>query len=151
MSHAYVRAQMRAVAQAVLVPVGFEWVESINFASLAKALPGKWFSMEFVVGDESRAALGVPTLMREQGTAVVQIFCEQQIGDAPVIAGSDILRDALTNWADATGQLRVVDCAPAIEMNSGDFRGAFFGVFVSVRYQFDRLVNESPILERARA
>lgn len=145
MSHAYVREQFRSATRAVLEPLGFAWFESINFASLAKSLPPNWFTMEFIVGDEARAALGVPTLMREQGTAAVQIFSKQQTTDALATSAVDAVRDALTNWADVTGQLRVLDCTPAMEMDSGDFRGAFYGLLVSVRYQFDRLVDESPI------
>jgi hypothetical protein len=145
MSHSYVRAQFRAAAQQVLGPLGFEWVESINLASPAKDLPARWFTMEFIVGDEARAALGVPSLMREQGNAAIQIFSEQQITDNTAMQAADVARDAFTNWADVTGQLRVTDCAPGIEMDSGDLRGAFFGVLVSIHYLFDRLVNESPI------
>jgi hypothetical protein len=145
MSSTHVREQFRTAAQAVLTPAGFEWVESINAAALAKALPHRWFTLEFFIADEARAALGVPSLMRESGTAAVQMFTEQNITDMPATQAADIVRDAFTNWADATGQLRVVDCAPAVDMDSGDFRGAFYGVFVSVRYLFDRFVNESPI------
>jgi hypothetical protein len=146
MSHSTVRAEFRTAARAVLEPLGFDFVESINFAALAKALPHRWFTLEFIVGDDARASLGVPTLMREQGSVAIQIFSEQQTTDAAATQAADAVRDAFTNWADASGQLRVLDCAPPIEMDSGDFRGAFFGVLVSVRYQFDRLVNESPIV-----
>lgn len=125
MSHHYVREQFRAAAQQVLVPLGFEWVESINLASPSKDLPPKWFTVEFVVGDESRAALGVPALMREQGNAALQIFTQQQITDDTAMQAADDVRDEFTNWADVTGQLRVVDCAPAVEMDGGDVRGAY--------------------------
>lgn len=145
MSHAHVREEFRTAAKAVLEPAGFEFVESINLAASAKALPGKWFTLEFIVGDESRASLGVPSLMREQGTAAVQIYSEQQITDLVATQAADSVRDAFTNWADASGQLRVIDCAPSVDIDSGDFRGAFYGVFVSVRYLFDRFVDVSPI------
>ena len=141
----YVREQFRAASKTVLEAAGYEFVESINVASLAKSLPVKWYTLEFIVGDESRAALGVPSLMREQGTCAVQIFSEQHITDAAATQAADMVRDAFTNWADASGHLRVIDCAPAVDIDSGDFRGAFYGVFVSVRYLFDRLVNQSPI------
>jgi hypothetical protein len=146
MSHTYVREQFRAASMEVLEPVGFAWVESINFAALSKELPPRWFTLEFMVADEFRAALGVPALMRETGSAAVQVFSEQQITDVAATQAADLVRDAFTNWKDGTGQLRVMDCAPAVDVDSGDFRGAFYGVYISVRYQFDRLVDESPIV-----
>jgi hypothetical protein len=145
MSHAHVREEFRTAARALLEPAGFVFFESINFATQSKSLPPHWFTLEFIVGDEGRAALGVPSLMREQGTVAVQIYSEQQVTDAATTQAADMVRDAFTNWADATGQLRVIDCAPAVDIDGGDFRGAFYGVFVSVRYLFDRLVNQSPI------
>jgi hypothetical protein len=146
MSHTYVREQFRAASKIVLEPVGFAWVESINFAALSKDLPSKWFTLEFMIADEFRAALGVPALMRETGAAAVQVFSEQQTTDAQATQAADIVRNAFANWKDVTGQLRVVDCAPAVDIDSGDFRGAFYGVYISVRYQFDRFVDESPIV-----
>lgn len=144
-SAAYVREQFRAAAAAVLVPLGFAWFESMNVAQRTQNLPARWFTLDFSAADESRAALGVPALMREQGSVVVQIFTEQQITDDSATAAADAVRDAFTNWADVTGQLRVMECLPAVDVDSGDLRGAFYSVFASVRYQFDRLVAGSSI------
>ena len=141
MTRAYVREQLRAQAITIMESLGFAWFESINQATQSKTLPAKWATMEFSISDDVRAALGKPTLMRENGTASVQIFTEQQTTDAVATQAADALRDAFTNWADTTGQLRINDCAPAVDLDSGDFRGAFYGVFVSVRYQYDRFVN----------
>lgn len=145
MSANYVREQFRAAAQAVLVPLGFAWFESVNLAQKSGDLPLKWFTLDFAVADESRASLGVPSLMREQGTAALQIFIEQQTTDNDATSAADMARDAFTNWADVTGNLRVLECMPPADMDGGDLRGAFYGVFVGVHYAFDRLVPESTI------
>jgi len=147
MSHAYVRAQFRAAAQLVLPPLGFAWFESLNLAHRTQDLPRRWYSMEFLAGDDGRAALGVPSLFRETGTCSVQIYTEQQITDEIATEGAEALRDAFANWHDVSGHLRVTECEPTTDVDGGDFRGSFYGIAVGLRYSFDRFVNHSPILE----
>lgn len=150
MTHAAVRAEFRAAVQLVLVPLGFAWFESLNHAERTANLPKRWYTLEFLSGDDQRASLGVPTLMRETGSCVVQIYTEQQITDVAATSAADQVREVFTNWRTAFG-LRVLECSPPSDLDGGDFRGSFYGVGVDVRYQFDRFVGASPLVTTSRA
>ena len=138
MSSAYVREQFRAKV-ATALPPPWAYVESINWAVNAESLPLRWYTLDFPPADEQRVALGSPGLFRESGAPLVMIFTEQQLGDSIAADAAELVRDALVNWHDDTGQLRVLACAPPNDLDGGDFRGAWYGQSVDVRYQFDRL------------
>ena len=138
MSAAYVRQEIRAkVATALPAPWGF--VESINLAANAETLPSRWYTLDFPPASDQRIALGSPGLFRESGGPVVFVFTEQQLGDAAAAEAAELVRGALVNWHDETGHLRVLACGPPTDLDGGDFRGAWYGQSVEVRYEFDRL------------
>ena len=140
MSTLAVRDAFRAQLSTMLVPEGFEYIESINRAESTKTLPLKWYTLDFMASDDNRAALGVPTLFRESGRVVVVIMTPQQQLDSEALAAAEIVRNAMCNWFDATGQLRVQSAQPPIDLDGGDFRGAFYGITVDLLYQYDRIV-----------
>lgn len=138
MSSAYVRQEFRAKL-AALLPSPWEFIESINVVADRESLPARWYTLDFPPADEQRISLGTPGLYRETGAPLVFVFTEQALGDAIAAAAAELVRDALINWTDASGQLRVLACAPPSELDGGDFRGAWYGQTIDVRYQFDRL------------
>jgi hypothetical protein len=137
MSAAYVREQFRTVL-AGLLPAPWAYVESINNAVDAETLPPQWFTVEFTPADDQRISLGEPGLYRETGAPLVLLFTEHQIGDAEALSGAELVRAGLVNFTDPTGHLRVLACGPPTELDGGDFRGAWYGQSVDVRYQYDR-------------
>jgi hypothetical protein len=138
MSSEYVRAQFRTVL-ALALPPPWEFIESINLADEREELPLQWFTVAFGLASEDAISLGTPSLWRETGSPLVVLFTEQQIGDATALAAAELLRAALLHFVDDTGQLRVLACSPPMELDGGDFRGAWYRQGVEVRYQFDRL------------
>jgi hypothetical protein len=139
MSGAYVREQIRAQV-ATALPAPWMYVESINQAQDARTLPSQWYTLDFPPADDQRISLGVPALYRESGVPVVSIFTAQQLGDALAVNAAELVRQALLSWQhDATGHLRVLACGPPAELDGGDFRGAWYGQSVDVRYEFDRI------------
>jgi hypothetical protein len=139
MSAANVRDAFRAALAPLLVPAGFAFIESINKAETTKSLPDKWFTLDFLATDDSRAALGVPTLFRESGRCTVLIFTPHNIFDTDAVAAAEIVRAAMCNWFDSTGQIRVLAAQPPTDLDGGDFRGSFYGITVDLTYQADRL------------
>lgn len=139
MSSPQVRSAFRERVQSLLA--GFTYVESINRAEPPKDLPAQWYTLDFIGAVDERIALGRPSLFRESGDAIVALFSAQQIGDGPVTDAAQTLRDLMANWRDDTGQLRVQDVGPPLDLDGGDFRGAWYAVTVDVRYTFDRFVS----------
>lgn len=137
MSSEAVRAAFRAKVATLLEPQ-FVWQESVNVARESKALPMRWYTLDFIIADMQRISLGRPSLMRESGSVRVMIYTEQQIGDVPATAAALTIFGALCNWE--SGHLRVLDAAPPNDMDGGDMRGAWFAQSVDTRYQFDSLV-----------
>lgn len=140
MSSRAVREAFRTQVAALLQPA-FAYVESVNVATQSKALPARWYTLDFLAADDARMSLGRPTLFRESGSVVVMIFTEQQIGDAEGTTAADTVRAALCNWDALNGALRVLQCAPPSDMDGGDIRGAWYALSIDTRYQFDRLAD----------
>ena len=139
MSAASVRSAFRDAVSTLLVAQGFAFVESVNQAESTKNLPDKWYTLDFFASDDQRIALGIPALFRESGRVTVLIFTPQQIFDTDAVAAAEIVRAAMCNWFDDTGQIRVLAAQPPIDLDGGDFRGSFYGITVDLAYQFDRL------------
>jgi len=139
MSSAYVRDSFRTKVATLLVAEGFEFIETINLAESTGELPPKWFTLDFLPADDTRMSLGVPALFRETGAVTLAIFTPQHERDTEAIAAADVVRSALCNWIDTTGNLRVHDAQPPADLDGGDFRGSFYGVTVDIRYSFDRI------------
>ena len=144
MSSASVRELLRARIDGLLAPQSFIYVESINRATAASLLPPQWYTLDFAPAGDERMSLGVPTLFRESGTASVLLFTEQQKGDAPATSAAELLRNSMANFRerDAAGAFHVLDASPPNDLDGGDFRGAWYGMSVEIRYQFDRFVGE---------
>jgi len=138
MSAQAVRTAFRDALSPLLVPDGFEFVESINKAETTKTLPTKWYTLDFLPSDDSRAALGVPALFRESGRVTVLIFTAQNIFDTDAVAAAEVVRAAMCNWFDSTGNIRVNAAQPPVDLDGGEFRGSFYGITVDLLYQFDR-------------
>ena len=146
MSSDYVRTMFREAVEDLLTSYAFTFIETINRARAASELPIRWYTLDFPAASSQRIGLGVPSLFRESGSAIVILFTEQQITDATVTAAAEVIREQLTNWRDASGQLRVLDAGPPSDLDGGDFRGAWYGVGVDLRYQFDHFVGASGVL-----
>jgi len=140
MSSEAVRAAFRTRVATLLEPQ-FTWQESVNIASESKTLPMRWYTLDFIVADIQRIALGRPSLMRESGSVRVMIYTEQQIGDTPASAAAFTIFNALCNWSELGGHLRVMDAAPPNDMDGGDIRGAWYAQSVDTRYQYDSFVT----------
>jgi hypothetical protein len=141
MSADYVREAFREVVPPLLTGAGFTFFESVNEAHATKELPPRWFTLDFTPNDDAPAALGQPQLFRESGACTIAIFTAQDIQDATAVDAAEIVRQALVHYtkADVTGNfLRVLDCSPPTDADGGDFRGAWYVITVTVRYQFDR-------------
>lgn len=138
MSAAAVRQAFRAQVSTLLGVDGFAYVESVNQAEATKDLPLKWFTLDFLPGDDTRISLGIPALFRESGRVVVLIFTPQQQLDTDGVDAAEVVRAAMANWFDATGMIRVQAAGPPTDLDSGDFRGSFYGITVDLLYQFDR-------------
>lgn len=141
MSAQAVREAFRAAVSPLLVPDGFEYIESVNRAEATKSLPLKWYTLDFLPSDDSRAALGVPSLFRESGRCVVVIMTPQDQLDSEALAAAEVVRAAMCNWFDESGQIRVQAAQPPNDLDGGDFRGAFYGITVDLLYTFDRLAS----------
>jgi hypothetical protein len=138
-SAAAVRAAFRDQVSGLLVPFGYEFVESINRAETTKTLPDYWYTLDFLPASDNRISLGVPALFRETGRVAVAIFNPQQTQDTAGIDAAEIVRAAMANWFDATGAIRVLTAQPPTDLDGGDFRGSYYGVTVDLLYQFDRM------------
>jgi hypothetical protein len=139
MSTEYVRAQFRAVLANAL-PLPWVFVESINTAYGEAELPVQWVTLDFPPVDEQRISLGSPGLFRESGAPQLLIFTAQQLGDGLAVQAAEQLRTVFLNWKhDASGHLRVLSCSPPQDLDGGDFRGAWFGESVDIRYEFDSI------------
>ena len=139
MSSSYVRDEFRTKVSGLLTAQGFAFVETINLAEATADLPARWYTLDFLPADDARLSLGVPTLFRETGAVMIAIFSPQNETDNDAVTAADVVRSAMCNWVDATGNLRVQDAQPPQDLDGGDFRGSFYGVTVDVRYTFDRI------------
>lgn len=138
MSAAHVREAFRAQLSGLLGPEGFAYVESVNQAEATRDLPPNWYTLDFFPGDDSRITLGLPALFRESGRITVLIFTPQQQLDTVAVSAAEVIRAAMANWFDPTGMLRVLAAQPPTDLDSGDFRGSFYGITVDLLYTFDR-------------
>jgi hypothetical protein len=138
MSSEYVREQFRTLLAGALPPP-WQWLDSINRAEAREDLPPQWFSVQFNTAQDDPISLGRPALWRETGAPLVVLFTEQQIGDAIALEAAELLRAAVLHFVDVTGHMRILACSPPVEIDGGDFRGAWYRQGVEVRYQFDRL------------
>lgn len=138
MSAQVVREAFRQKIAGLLGGEGFDFFESINLAHSTKDLPPRWYTLDFVPSDDSRISLGVPALFRESGIVTVAVFSEQNIEDANAVAAAEVIRAQMCNWFDDSGQIRVLEAQPPVDLDGGDFRGAFYGITVDLRYQYDR-------------
>ena len=139
MSAATVREAFRAKLSTLLVPDGFEFVESINRAESTKTLPPNWYTLDFLPSSDNRISLGVPALFRESGRCMVAIFTPHQTLDQSAVDAAELVRAEMANWHDPTGAVRVVTAQPPTDLDGGDFRGSYYGITVDLIYQFDRL------------
>jgi hypothetical protein len=142
MSAEAVREAFRQKIAGMLEPDGFTYFETINEATSSKELPPRWYTLDFIPADDSRISLGIPALFRESGTVLVAIFTAQQIEDTTAVAAAETVRTELANWqvTSALGQyLRVLEAGPPNDLDGGDFRGAWYGITVDLRYTFDRM------------
>lgn len=140
MSGAFVREQLRTRV-AALAPPGFVYVESVNLATPSKVLPPLHYSLDFPPATDERIALGMPGLYRESGTPSVQFFVAPQTGDVDACTAAESVRAGLIDWADATGQLRVLSVGPPNDIDGGDFRAGFYAMGIDVQYTYDHLEN----------
>lgn len=138
MSANAVRDAFRAALSSLLVPSGFAFIESINLAESTRDLPSQWYTLDFAPATDNRISLGQPTLFREQGRVSVLIFTPHQTQDAAGVTAAEVVRQAMANWVDPTGMIRVESAQPAADMDGGDFRGSFYGIAVDLFYAFDR-------------
>jgi hypothetical protein len=138
MSASVVREAFRQKIAGLLGAEGFAFFESINLAHSTKELPPRWYTLDFVPSDDARVALGIPALFRESGIVTVAVFSEQQVEDTDAVAAAEIIRAQMCNWFDPSGYIRVLEAQPPSDLDGGDFRGAFYGITVDLRYQYDR-------------
>lgn len=139
MSADRVRDAFRAALSGLLVPEGFEFVESINHAETTKTLPDNWYTLDFLPASDSRISLGVPALFRETGRCMVAIFTPHQTLDQSAVDAAEVVRAAMANWFDPSGSVRVLTAQPPTDLDGGDFRGSYYGITVDLLYQFDRM------------
>jgi hypothetical protein len=138
MSANAVRDVFRAALSTLLVPDGFQYVESVNLAENTRDLPNKWYTLDFLPSTDNRISLGVPALFREQGRVAVAIFTPQQTEDDDAVTAAEIVRQQMAQFRDPTGMIRVDSAQPATDLDGGDFRGSFYGITVDLLYSFDR-------------
>jgi hypothetical protein len=138
MSAAIVREAFRQKIAGLLTAQGYEFFESVNLATSTKELPPRWYTLDFVPSDDARISLGQPALFRESGQVTVAVFSEQNVEDSNAVAAAEIIRSQMCNWFDPTGAIRVLEAQPPTDADGGDFRGAFYGINVDLRYQYDR-------------
>ena len=138
MSAALVREAFRAQVDGLLAGEGYAFFESINKATATKDLPSRWYTLDFIPSDDTRISLGQPALFRETGLVTVAVFSEHNVEDADAVAAAEVVRAQMCNWFDTSGHIRVTEAQPPTDLDGGDFRGAFYGITVDLRYQFDR-------------
>jgi len=68
----------------------------------------------------------------------VAIYTPHQTEDTAGVDAAEKVRAAMCHWHDATGMLHVQSAQPPMDIDSGDFRGAFYGIAVDLVYQFNR-------------
>ena len=138
MSAAVVREAFRAKINGLLAGEGYEFFESVNLAHSTKDLPPRWYTLDFVPSDDTRLSLGTPALFRENGLVTVAVFSQQNVEDSDAVAAAEIVRAQMCNWFDDSGHIRVTEAQPPTDLDGGDFRGAFYGITVDLRYNYDR-------------
>jgi hypothetical protein len=138
MSAAAVREAFRDKIAGLLASEGYAFFESVNLASSTKDLPSRWYTLDFVPSDDARMSLGSPALFRESGLVTVAVYSEHNVEDADAVAAAEIIRAQMCNWFDASGHIRVTEAQPPADLDGGDFRGAFYGITVDLRYNYDR-------------
>jgi hypothetical protein len=133
-----VRTAFRAKVAGLLAPDGFAYFESVNRAESTQHLPPNWYTLEFPPASDTPISLGRPTRFRESGQCRVAIYTPHQTEDTAGVDAAEKVRAEMSAWFDPTGMLHVLSAQPPMDIDSGDFRGSFYGIAVDLVYQFDR-------------
>lgn len=135
MSSAFVRKAIYAALPAELP--GMSFVPTLNVWCHQENLPADgWYSVDFAAVEDVRTSLGTPGCFRERGAAVLTLAAPAMAGDLALAEQADAVWWAFQDWYDPTGQLRVAQVAPPIEVDAGDLRGAWWLMEVPLEYEY---------------
>ena len=137
MSTAFVRRTIYDALPVVLA--GFTYVPTLNVETHPENLPaGRWYTVDFSSLEDRRVSLGSPGCFREEGLVTLTLAQPANAGDLELADMAEAVRTAFLDWFDPSGQLRIFQVDPPIEVDGGDLHGAWWLMEVPMSYEFHR-------------
>lgn len=147
MSSAFVRRAIYTALPTVLP--GFEFVPTLNVETHPELLPQpQWYTVDFEPLEEIRPSLG-QSCFQENGVVIVTLaqMANDAEGDLNLADMAETVRGAFLDWVDPSGELRINQIDPPIEVDGGDLHGAWWLMEVPMTYAYHR---HGAITSRAR-